>query len=204
MANNLILYYSRKGQNYVNGSIRSLEKGNTEIVAEFIQEAVGGTLFEVETVKTYAEDYNECIADAKEEGVDLMICSAYRSIERQQELFDAEVAVQMNNGKSKEEAEKITATMIAIPGTSEHHTGLAADIVTPTHQTLDPEFADTDAGKWLQENAAEYGFILRYPEDKQDITEIIYESWHYRYVGVDHAIAIKENGLCLEEYLEIL
>ena len=110
----------------------------------------------------------------------------------------------MNNGKSKEEAEKITATMIAIPGTSEHHTGLAADIVTPTHQTLDPEFADTDAGKWLQENAAEYGFILRYPEDKQDITEIIYESWHYRYVGVDHAMAIKENGLCLEEYLEIL
>ena len=103
-----------------------------------------------------------------------------------------------------EEAEKITATMIAIPGTSEHHTGLAADIVTPTHQTLDPEFADTDAGKWLQENAAEYGFILRYPEDKQDITEIIYESWHYRYVGVDHAMAIKENGLCLEEYLEIL
>ena len=67
MANNLILYYSRKGQNYVNGSIRSLEKGNTEIVAEFIQEAVGGSLFEVETVKTYAEDYNECIADAKEE-----------------------------------------------------------------------------------------------------------------------------------------
>lgn len=65
MANNLILYYSRKGQNYVNGSIRSLEKGNTEIVAEFIQEAVGGTLFEVETVKTYAEDYNECIAMPK-------------------------------------------------------------------------------------------------------------------------------------------
>lgn len=169
--------------------------------------------FEVETASVQgdfvmderiADVMKEMIADAKEEGVDLMICSAYRSIERQQELFDAEVAVQMNNGKSKEEAEKITATMIAIPGTSEHHTGLAADIVTPTHQTLDPEFADTDAGKWLQENAAEYGFILRYPEDKQDITEIIYESWHYRYVGVDHAMAIKENGLCLEEYLEIL
>ena len=169
--------------------------------------------FEVETApvqgdfvmdERIADVMKEMIADAKEEGVDLMICSAYRSIERQQELFDAEVAVQMNNGKSKEEAEKITATMIAIPGTSEHHTGLAADIVTPTHQTLDPEFADTDAGKWLQENAAEYGFILRYPEDKQDITEIIYESWHYRYVGVDHAMAIKENGLCLEEYLEIL
>lgn len=151
-----------------------------------------------------ADVMKEMIADAKEDGVELMICSAYRSISRQQELFDAEVAVQMGYGKSREEAERITATMIAVPGTSEHHTGLAADIVTPTHQTLDPEFADTAAGKWLQENAAEYGFILRYPEDKQDITKIIYESWHYRYVGVDHAIAITENGLCLEEYLEIL
>ena len=169
--------------------------------------------FEVETANVQgdfvmdervADAMKEMIADAKEENVDLMICSAYRSIDRQQELFDAEVAVQMNNGKSKEEAEKITATMIAMPGTSEHHTGLAADIVTPTHQTLDPEFADTAAGKWLQENAAEYGFILRYPEDKQDITKIIYESWHYRYVGVDHAKAITENELCLEEYLEIL
>ncbi|MBQ8599106.1 MAG: M15 family metallopeptidase [Oscillospiraceae bacterium] len=151
-----------------------------------------------------ADVMKQMIADAKEDGVDLMVCSAYRSISRQQELFDAEVAVQMANGKSKEEAEAVTATMIAVPGTSEHHTGLAADIVTPTHQTLDPEFADTDAGKWLQEHAVEYGFILRYPEDKQDITQIIYESWHYRYVGVEHAKAITEQGLCLEEYLEQL
>jgi D-alanyl-D-alanine carboxypeptidase len=76
----------------------------------------------------------------------------------------------MAAGKSRADAEAITATMIAVPGTSEHHTGLAADIVTPTHQTLDPEFADTAAGKWLLENAADYGFILRYPEDKQEIT----------------------------------
>ena len=94
--------------------------------------------------------------------------------------------------------------MIAVPGTSEHHTGLAADIVTPTHQTLDPQFADTAAGKWLLEHAADYGFILRYPEDKQETTKIIYESWHYRYVGEEHAKAIKESGLCLEEYLEQL
>lgn len=151
-----------------------------------------------------ADVMKQMIADAKEDGVDLMICSAYRSISRQQELFDAEVAAQMNNGKTKEEAKAITATMIAVPGTSEHHTGLAADIVTPTHQTLDPQFADTAAGKWLQEHAVEYGFILRYPEDKQDITQIIYESWHYRYVGVEHAKAITEQGLCLEEYLEQL
>lgn len=151
-----------------------------------------------------AEAMKQMIADAKEDGVDLMICSAYRSIERQQELFDAEVSNQMSYGKTKEEATAITATMIAIPGTSEHHTGLAADIVTPTHQTLDPEFADTAAGKWLQSHAEDYGFVLRYPEDKQEITQIIYESWHYRYVGLEHAKAMNEQGLCLEEYLEQL
>ena len=151
-----------------------------------------------------AEAMKLMIADAKAQGVDLMICSAYRSIQRQQELFDAEVANQMAAGKSRADAEAVTATMIAVPGTSEHHTGLAADIVTPTHQTLDPQFADTAAGKWLLENAADYGFILRYPEDKQEITKIIYESWHYRYVGEEHAKAIKESGLCLEEYLEQL
>lgn len=151
-----------------------------------------------------AETVKQMIADAKEEGVDLMICSAYRSIDRQKQLFAAEVDVQMAAGKTKEEAEKITATMIAVPGTSEHHTGLSADIVTPTHQTLDEAFAETAAGKWLVENAPEYGFILRYPKDKQDITEIIYESWHFRYVGVEHAKAITEQGLCLEEYIEQL
>ncbi len=151
-----------------------------------------------------AETVKDMIADAKEEGIDLMICSSYRSVDRQKQLFAEEVDVQMAAGKTKEEAEKITATMIAVPGTSEHHTGLAADIVTPTHQTLDEAFAETAAGKWLVENAADYGFILRYPKDKQDITKIIYESWHFRYVGVEHAKTITEQGLCLEEYIEQL
>lgn len=146
----------------------------------------------------------EMIEDAKADGVDLMICSAYRSIEKQTQLFNDQVTLFMNQGMTREKAEAETAAMIAIPGTSEHHTGLAADIVTPTHQTLDPEFADTPAGQWLQEHAAEYGFVLRYPEDKQDITKIIYESWHYRYVGKHHAQIIKEKNLCLEEYLEEL
>lgn len=151
-----------------------------------------------------ADTVKKMIADAKADGVDLMICSAYRSVERQQQLFDEQVAQYVAQGKSKADAEALTATMIAIPGTSEHHTGLAADIVTPTHQTLDSQFADTAAGKWLQENAVDYGFILRYPEGKEDITKIIYESWHYRYVGVEHAKIIKEKGLCLEEYIEQL
>lgn len=149
-----------------------------------------------------AQTMRDMIDAAAKDGVDLLVCSAYRSIEKQQTLFDEQVQIYLNQGKSQQEAYDLTASAIAIPGTSEHHTGLAADIVTPTHQTLDPEFADTEAGQWLQEHAWEYGFVLRYPEDKQDVTKIIYESWHYRFVGKTHAKLMKESGLCLEEYLQ--
>ena len=144
----------------------------------------------------------EMIDAAAADGVDLLVCSAYRSIEKQQSLFDTSVQNYMAQGMTEEEATARTATETAIPGTSEHQTGLAADIVTPTHQTLDPEFADTEAGQWLSEHAYEYGFVLRYPADKQDVTGIIYESWHYRFVGKTHAKLMKESGLCLEEYLQ--
>ena len=144
----------------------------------------------------------QMIDDAADDGVDLLVCSAYRSIEKQQGLFDDQMQIYLNQGMSEQEAYDLTASAIAVPGTSEHHTGLAADIVTPAHQTLDPQFADTDAGRWLQEHAWEYGFVLRYPEDKQEITKIIYESWHYRFVGKTHAKLMKESGLCLEEYLQ--
>ena len=149
-----------------------------------------------------AQTMRNMIDAAAKDGVDLLVCSAYRSIEKQQTLFDEQVQIYLNQGKSRQEAYDLTASAIAIPGTSEHHTGLAADIVTPTHQTLDPEFADTEAGQWLQEHAWEYGFVLRYPEDKQDVTKIIYESWHYRFVGKTHAKLMKKSGLCLEEYLQ--
>lgn len=144
----------------------------------------------------------EMIQAAKEDGVDLLVCSAYRSVEKQKTLFQNQVDQFVSGGMSQEDAVAKTATMIAVPGTSEHHTGLCADIVTPTHQTLDEAFGETEAGQWLQEHAVEYGFILRYPKDKQDVTKIIYESWHYRYVGKQHAQLIKDSGLCLEEYLE--
>ena len=149
-----------------------------------------------------AQTMRDMIDAAAKDGVDLLVCSAYRSIEKQQTLFDEQVQIYLNQGKSQQEAYDLTASAIAIPGTSEHHTGMAADIVTPTHQTLDPEFADTEAGQWLQEHAWEYGFVMRYPEDKQDVTKIIYESWHYRFVGKTHAKLMKESGLCLEEYLQ--
>ena len=151
--------------------------------------------------KRAAPAMREMIQAAKEDGVELMLCSAYRSIEKQQQLFDRSQQAYMAQGMSEEEAYAKTATETAIPGTSEHQTGLAADIVTPTYQMLDG-FADTPAGQWLSEHATEYGFVLRYPQDKQEVTGIIYESWHYRFVGKTHAKLMKESGLCLEEYLQ--
>ena len=152
--------------------------------------------------KRAAPAMREMIQAAKEDGVELMLCSAYRSIEKQQQLFDRSQQAYMAQGMSEEEAYAKTATETAIPGTSEHQTGLAADIVTPTYQMLDAGFADTPAGQWLSEQATEYGFVLRYPQDKQEVTGIIYESWHYRFVGKTHAKLMKESGLCLEEYLQ--
>lgn len=148
------------------------------------------------------EPMKEMIQAAADDGIELMICSSYRSVDRQTQLFQNSVQQYMNGGMSREAAEAETAKLIAIPGTSEHQSGLAADIVTPTYQNLDEGFAETAAGKWLVENAPDYGFILRYPKGKEDITKIEYESWHFRYVGVEHAKAITEQGLCLEEYLE--
>ena len=152
--------------------------------------------------KRAAPAMREMIQAAKEDGVELMLCSAYRSIEKQQQLFDRSQQAYMAQGMSEEEAYAKTATETAIPGTSEHQTGLAADIVTPTYQMLDAGFADTPAGQWLSEHATEYGFVLRYPQDKQEVTGIIYESWHYRFIGKTHAKLMKESGLCLEEYLQ--
>lgn len=149
-----------------------------------------------------AEVTRKMIEDAKSEDVDLLFCSAYRSGTKQENLFEKMVGDYVNDGKSTEEAKKLTSVAIAEPGTSEHQTGLAIDIVTPYHQGLDAGFADTEAGQWLSKNAWKYGFILRYPEGKEDITGYMYESWHYRYVGPLHAKLIKESGLCLEEYLE--
>ncbi len=146
----------------------------------------------------------EMISDAKSEGITLQLCSSYRAISLQKTLFENKYNYYISNGWSAEDAYAKTATIIAIPGTSEHQTGLCMDVVTPSYQVLDAGYAETDAAKWLAENAYKYGFILRYPKDKQDITKIIFEPWHYRFVGIENAKLIKDSGLCLEEYLETL
>ena len=141
----------------------------------------------------------QMLSAAKAEGVELYICSAFRSVECQTKLFNAQVDEQLNRGLSKEQAIEEAASWVAKPGCSEHHTGLALDIVAPSHQTLDDDFETTDAFAWLYKNSPKYGFILRYPKNKKDITHVNYEPWHFRFVG-DKAQEITDSGLCLEEY----
>jgi len=145
----------------------------------------------------------QMIADAKEEGIELQICSSIRDVELQTRLFNNKINDLIAEGYSEEDAKIKAATIVAVPGTSEHHTGLALDIVTPSYQRLNAGYENTDAAKWLKENAAKYGFILRYPKDKTDITKIIFEPWHYRYVGREYAEFIMSEGICFEEFIEL-
>ena len=143
------------------------------------------------------------IDDAAKEGLDLLICSSYRDYEKQDRLMDESIEKYLRQGMDYREAFLETKEQIALTGASEHHTGLAVDIVGRNHQSLDRAQADTEEAKWLSEHAHEYGFILRYPEDKEEITMISFESWNYRYVGAEAAAFMKEHNLCLEEFLTL-
>lgn len=148
----------------------------------------------------------DLVAAAGEAGFDMQLCSGYRTVEKSRELYERKVNQYISAGYAEADAKREAARWVAPPGTSEHHTGLAMDLVSAEywadHADLEHEYENYDSFKWMVEHCAEYGFILRYPKDKQDITGITYEPWHYRYVGEDAAKYIMENGLCLEEYLE--
>ena len=136
------------------------------------------------------------------DGVNLLICSPYRDGARQQMLFDRKVARYVAQGMSYMDAYKRSAQTVTIPGTSEHEIGLALDIISDNYSSLNAGFGDTKAGKWLAEHSYEYGFIIRYPEGKEDVTGIEYEPWHFRYVGRNAARVIREESLTLEEFWE--
>ena len=146
----------------------------------------------------------QMLADCKTAGYTAIVCSAYRTHAYQTQLYENQVKKQMDKGLSRAEAEIVAATISAFPGTSEHQLGLAVDLVDINYQLLNEEQENTAAQKWLMANSWRYGFILRYPNDKTETTGIIYEPWHYRYVGVELATELYESGLCLEEYLENL
>nr|WP_275891442.1 M15 family metallopeptidase [Ruminococcus sp. OA3] len=140
---------------------------------------------------------------ARSQGLSPVVCSAYRSEERQEELFEEQVLYHMEKeGMSQEEAETEARRHVSYARHSEHGLGLAADIVSEDYQELEKEQEETPEYRWLLNNCADYGFILRYPEDKTEITGVIYEPWHFRYVGKYAAYQIMSRGITLEEYLE--
>ena len=145
----------------------------------------------------------EMMDACREAGYEPLICSAYRTQETQQNLFDNKVAKLEAGGKSHDEAVQEAGTVVAVPGTSEHQLGLTVDVVDVNNQNLTEEQEKTPTQKWLMANSWRYGFIHRYPNSKSDITGIIYEPWHYRYVGKDAAQEIFNKGITLEEYLGV-
>lgn len=147
--------------------------------------------------KRAIEPLKQMICDMRDQGIkNIWAQSTYRSIEYQKGLYEKSINKYLKQGKSQEEAQKLTDEYINRPGTSEHHLGLAVDF-----NNVDEGFENTKAYEWLLENASDYGFILRYPKEKEDITGIEYEPWHWRYVGPEHAKKMKEQNLCLEEYV---
>lgn len=146
-------------------------------------------------------DLQEMMDACRGEGLSPVICSAYRTREKQEALYQSKVDRLMAQGYSRGDAEVEAGKVVAVPGTSEHQLGLAVDIVDLNNQNLDTSQENTPVQKWLIAHSWEYGFILRYPSDKSEITGIIYEPWHYRYVGRDAAREINGLGVCLEEYL---
>lgn len=173
----------------------TLHKGYSVNLAQIDSRFASGKEFDARAVKYL----NAMCEAALKDGIQMTVISAYRSYDYQQMLFDNQVAsVKAGNPSlSDTEAKKQAATVVARPGTSEHSLGLAVDI-----DSVEETFENTPAFSWLQKHCTEYGFIMRYAKEKQSITGVIYEPWHYRYVGKELAQKITASGLCMEEWLK--
>ena len=157
------------------------------------------------TLQTVACDaFLEMQKAAAADGVTVWMQSGYRSVEYQTSLYERKTKYYLDKGCDNATAREKAAAVVNPPGYSEHNCGLAADLNSPEHTGLDEGFEKTAAFRWLCEHAGDYGFILRYPKDAEDKTEIIYEPWHWRYVGVENAAKINASGLCFEDYIETL
>ena len=149
------------------------------------------------------EALKQFVAAARAEGLSVYITSSYRSYATQQSLFNNKVNQYISSEGSKEAAAEKAKTIVAYPGTSEHQLGLACDIVDKYYVYMNESLESTELSKWMAAHCAEYGFILRYPKDKTDVTGVMFEPWHFRYVGVEAATYIMEKGLCFEEYVAL-
>ena len=157
------------------------------------------------TLQTAACDaFLEMQKAAAADGVTVWMQSGYRSVKYQTSLYERKTKYYLDKGYDNATAREKAAAVVNPPGYSEHNCGLAADLNSPEHTGLDEGFEKTAAFRWLCEHAGDYGFILRYPKDAEDKTEIIYEPWHWRYVGAENAAKINASGLCFEEYIETL
>ena len=141
---------------------------------------------------------------AAADGVTVWMQSGYRSVKYQTSLYERKTKYYLDKGYDNATAKEKAAAVVNPPGYSEHNCGLAADLNSPEHTGLDEGFENTAAFRWLCEHAAEYGFILRYPQGAEDATEITYEPWHWRYVGPENAAKINASGLCFEDYIAAL
>ena len=157
------------------------------------------------TLQTVACDaFLEMQKAAAADGVTVWMQSGYRSVSYQTKLYERKTQYYRDKGYDEATAKEKAAAIVNPPGYSEHNCGLAADLNSPEHTGLDEGFENTAAFRWLCEHAAEYGFILRYPQGAEDATEITYEPWHWRYVGPENAAKINASGLCFEDYIAAL
>ena len=141
--------------------------------------------------------------DSKKCSANISIFSGYRDIKKQITLVNNSIKKKIDKGYSIKDARNLCFETLAIPGFSEHHTGLAIDIYSNNDNSFDnTNFENTFAYNWLINNSYKYGFILRYPKGKEYITNITFEPWHFRYVGKEIAKIIYEQKLCLEEFIE--
>ncbi len=150
------------------------------------------------------EPFEQMVAAAADDGVSLILRSAYRNVKQQTQLYENKVAQYRRYGYNEEESLAQAGRYVQPPGASEHHTGLAVDLLTTGSVALDERFAQTAAYAWLQENAAAFGFVERYGADDEPITGIAWEPWHWRYVGPTHAAEMVAQDLTLEEYIQAL
>lgn len=142
-------------------------------------------------------DLQEMFDEARTSGLQLFVREGYRTGDEQRQIFEDKIEAYRNEGHSKSESRKLAEEWVAAPGTSEHEIGLAVDINADTSVS-----SRDDVYLWLRNNAHRFGFILRYPQGKQDWTGVEYEPWHFRYVGKDAALEMYQQDLCLEEYLQ--
>lgn len=157
------------------------------------------------TLQTVACDaFLEMQKAAAADGVTVWMQSGYRSVSYQTNLYEKKTNYYKQQGYDDAKAKEMAAAIVNPPGYSEHNCGLAADLNSPEHTGLDEGFENTAAFRWLCQHAGEYGFILRYPKGAEEKTEITYEPWHWRYVGVENAAKINASGLCFEDYIETL